>query len=183
MILTAIEYRRKNLNAYLDNVGIENGAITSHKFYNATGHEEGDNRFKGKPCECYFDLEKLNTPDGYYILREANGHKESRSFLLIKNFQIDKEFNSEAEMLASIEKTLPDLTGSNAQINWGNSIRQKEFEYLWKQGFYGTRESQIKAFEGLPLDAKWWIDNRNTINTEVMKKLHLEYQTPVGSDY
>ena len=75
------------------------------------------------------------------------------------------------------------LTGSNKQIEWAKSIRDKAFSAMWNEGFYCDQAEQEKAFGSLPTEAKWWIDNRKSIVVEAMEKLNLQYQTSVGQDW
>lgn len=151
MKITAVDYKRKNINAYLDHVGIKDGRIVSHEFFSPTSYAEGNRQYTGQSVDCEFDLDKLEVPDGYYILREAKhaSSKEVYFYFLIKNRDIELEFDSKQAMIdhaCPVGSDFPELEGTPRQVDWAESIRKKCFQ------------KGVTADYSNP-SAKYWIDN------------------------
>lgn len=70
-------------------------------------------------------------------------------------------------------------TGTEKQINWANKIKLEKFALLF--GFFANYELDItnlvKKYEDRIdklnniIDAKFWIDNRSKLSTELLKEI------------
>ena len=63
---------------------------------------------------------------------------------------------------------LPTLTGSERQIAWASTIRAKRLATVVASSAVGA-ESDHRAYF-LATDAKWWIDNRDLPDTDLLAK-------------
>lgn len=64
----------------------------------------------------------------------------------------------------SADKGWPELTGSEKQINWANSIREELIEKISNEqtvpGMEWLRDETIRQIIAMQTKAAWWIDNR-----------------------
>ncbi len=151
--LLLTHYKRKGIYAYLCPLTINGSEIQRGEFYNGNPLDEGDNKeryYRGKSATVEIDLGKFG--DGLYEYKEAVGHKERRGYIQITAGQIEKEWETQQEMIDEVNPipTLPELEGTLKQVAWAESIREKAIR------------------NGLPLEkaasvtnAKFWIDNRS----------------------
>ena len=92
-----------------------------------------------------------------------------------------EEREQENERAGKLAKSLgfSELEGSEKQIAWANSLRQKTFENVCKMGpehpIFGY--SLIAEAISLETSAKWWIDNRNTDCVRIFKMIAANYPT------
>lgn len=88
------------------------------------------------------------------------------------------------------EYSLPPFTqGTRSQREYATILRDKALSYIWYQGWFGTQKAHKEAFDKLPTDTFWWLDNATesgrgkSAHDAVRRYLGLEYQTPAGADY
>jgi len=94
--------------------------------------------------------------DGIYEIQDANfGGRRNRQCIKVENGEIVAEENSFIELLASEESNLPELEGSQKQINWALNIRSK---FIAKCKIAGKK---IPARIYRETNAKFYIDNRS----------------------
>jgi hypothetical protein len=151
--LQLTHYKRKGIYAYLCPLTINGSAIERGEFYNGQPLEEGDNKerfYRGKAATVEIDLGKF--ADGLYEYKEAVGHKERRGYLQVQSGKIEKEWETQQEMLDEINPVpeLPALEGSAKQVSWAESIREKAV----RNGFPVEKAAKVTS-------AKTWIDNRS----------------------
>jgi len=85
----------------------------------------------------------------------------------------------ENERAAKLSKSLgfAQLEGSEKQVAWANSIRQKVYENMCKTGsehpVYGY--ALVAEAISLELSAKWWIDTRNNDFVSIFKAIAANY--------
>lgn len=129
-VIELTEYRRKDINAYVARLELEKGKFIVKEYLNPTDYESQELRGRGKPVTCFFDKEKLNIKDGYFLLREACGHRSYKYWCLFKDYENIAQFDSEVELLEHLNPTpnFPQLEGSYAQINYASDIRKKAYQ-------------------------------------------------------
>lgn len=102
-----------------------------------------------------------NLPDGIYRFVEAGGAggtKLVKGYLKIANGEVVEEsHNLNALIVGDDANTLPELEGSQKQIDWAVSIREKAIA-KFKKANKEIPEMLTKA-----TDAKWFIDNRDSL--------------------
>jgi len=93
--------------------------------------------------------------------------------------QKDEEKRQENERAANLKNEIGfvDLTGSEKQIAWAVSIRQKMYENLCKRfsPVPGFGYSLMVEAINLETSAKWWIDNRSTDSATAMNVIAGNY--------
>lgn len=155
-VLTVWTNRNKGINAYLINA--ENSA---HIYYAKPVDKEAQERaYKGKSHQVRFDLGKI--PDGTYRLKECCGsswHKHKTSFLVIASGKILKSVDKLEDLVD--QSLLPDLEGSEKQVQWAKTIRAKFLSDCDRCGVeYPQWMVKTKS-------AKWWIENRHEMKAKV----------------
>lgn len=94
--------------------------------------------------------------DGIYEIQDANfGGKLRREYVKIEGGKIIATENSLNTLLASEESDLPELEGSQKQIDWAYGIREKFVANCKKAG------KKIPARIFAETSAKFYIDNRS----------------------
>lgn len=155
-LLTVWTNRNKGINAYLINA--ENSA---HIYYGKPVDEEAQERaYKGKSHQVRFDLGKI--PDGTYRLKECCGsswHKHKTSFLVIASGKILKSVDKLEDLVD--QSLLPDLEGSEKQVQWAKTIRAK---FLSDCDRCRVEYPQWVFKQHL---AKYWIENRHEMKAKV----------------
>lgn len=113
-----------------------------------------------------FELE-----DGIYEVQDANfgSRRTDRYWLKVQNgkgVEIDKP-------KVDTGLKLPELEGSEKQIAWAESIREKAVTKIFK--FQETNleiiQCVLEAYDPILTQSKWWIDNRTTIDNSLQAKV------------
>jgi len=104
---------------------------------------------------------------------------ESRLCPACYKSQQEQERQAERERAASasIENGLVPLMGSEKQVVWATTIRQKIYESLTKRfnPVPGQGHTPIVGVLNIETMAKWWIDNRDVDGLAIMKKIAAEH--------
>ena len=157
--LTLTDYRRKGANAYLVPVTVNNGQISRGAFDSGNSDNYG-RAGAGKANTRTIDLK--NKPDGWYEYQEgAHGSRHTyRGYIQVKGGKIVDEVPSSNNIteaknnfLSKVApvKSMPSLNGSQRQVSWAESIREK-----------AVRSGKITAEQASRVsESKWWIDNRS----------------------
>ena len=96
------------------------------------------------------------TEDGIYEIQDANfGGKLRRDYIKIQDGGIIERTESLNSLLASEESDLPELEGSQKQIDWAFNIRERFIAKCKKAG------KEIPARIYSEISAKFYIDNRD----------------------
>jgi hypothetical protein len=154
LVLTT--YGRKGNYAYIAPVSVTNGTLERTRFINGAppaGDDANRQRvFQGKSGYVEIDISKL--PDGFYERKEAisASRKAEFDFLEIKDGRLLREGLSKTDVMNILSPvpSLPDLMGSDKQISWAESIREKAI----RKGF-PIEDAMSKT------DSRYWIDNRS----------------------
>jgi hypothetical protein len=157
-------YRFKNINAYLVSI---NDPIEKADYGSPETEKDADLGHRSKSHAVIIDLSRK--PDGGYKYKEAVGHKSRCGFLHIAGGEIAAEYGSEGELLKAISKIeLPELEGSDKQINWASQIREKFVLEIGGQITDWSRQGMAHHLlsEGALIQAKAWIDNRDRLKPE-----------------
>lgn len=114
-----------------------------------------------------FELE-----DGLYEVQDANyGSSRTRRYWL----QVVNGEGVEVEKpKVNLGLQLPELEGSEKQITWAQSIREKAIANLVKTQKPTELEviqCVLESHSLLPTQAKWWIENRTTIDSSLREKV------------
>ncbi len=158
-VLTVWTNRNKGINAYLINA--ENSANSADIYYGKPIDKESMERsHRGKSHQVSFNLG--NIPDGIYRLKECCGsswHKHKTSFLVISQGKILKTVDKLEDLVD--QSLLPDLEGSEKQVQWAKTIRAKFLSDCDRCGVeYPQWVLKTKS-------AKWWIENRHEMKAKV----------------
>lgn len=103
------------------------------------------------------------TEDGIYEVCDANFGSSKRNiyFVLIENSEERDRADTLAQLLVDDEKLeLPELEGSQKQIDWAQSIRTR-FVAALKQA-----QKDIPDWVTSNTSAKFWIDNRTKLGSK-----------------
>lgn len=126
----------------------------------------GEKQFLHGDCDDHSASTKNLTyqivEDGIYEICDANfgSRKRDISFIKVVDGEITSETDSLAELLLA-DIDLPELEGSEKQINWANSIRAEYFSKVV------ASDKSIPDFIKNQTSAKFWIDNRNKIKLAI----------------
>jgi len=150
--LQLTHYKKKGIYAYLCRLTINGSSIVRGDFINGEPIDEGENKqrfYQGRSATVVFDLGKF--PDGLYEYKEAVKHKSRRGYLQISQGQIKEEWSSPEEMMDELKPVpeLPDLLGTNKQVAWAETIREKAI----RDGFPVEEACKITS-------ASQWINSR-----------------------
>ena len=128
----------------------------------ACGHTQVVELF-GKTSARYEKIEYLERglcPDCYRAEKQAEREQENeRSAKLAKSLSFSQ------------------LEGSEKQILWANSIRQKTYENICQSEEQHPTYGYTLVAEAISLErsAKWWIDNRNTYFSLITRTIAANY--------
>lgn len=114
-----------------------------------------------------FELE-----NGVYEVQDANygSRRTSRYWLKVEN-GIGTEIEKPK---ADLGLQLPELEGSEKQISWAQSIREKAVSklfHLQKPAELEMIQCVLESYDSVLIQSKWWIDNRDTIDSSLQAKL------------
>lgn len=148
-------YRLKNINAYL----VEEGKTYHHNDYGSPIDEENQERaHRNKRHIVRVRIDNL--PDGIYRFVEAGGadfNKIAKGYLKIANGEIVAESKSLNSLIIGEDaNTLPELQGSDRQVEWAVSIREKAIAKFKKAN------AEIPEALTKTTSAKWFIDNQDS---------------------
>lgn len=110
--------------------------------------------------------------DGTYEVQDANfgSRRTNRYWLKVENGE-GAEIEKPKTDIRRLK--LPELEGSEKQIAWAESIREKAIAKIFK--FQKTDleiiECVLEAYDPILTQSKWWIDNRATIDNSLAAKL------------
>lgn len=149
-------YRMKGINAYL----VEEGKDHTHNDYGTPIDEENKERaYRKKRHTVQVRIDNL--PDGIYRFVEAGGadfNKVVKGYLKIAGGEIIEESDNLNSLIVGSEAdTLPQLEGSQKQIDWALSIREKAIAKFKKAN------KEIPEILTQTTEAKWFIENRNSL--------------------
>jgi hypothetical protein len=110
--------------------------------------------------------------DGVYEVQDANyGFSRTRRYWLeVKN----GEGQEISKPKANAELKLPELQGSERQISWAESIRDKAIAKLFsvqKPTELEMIKGVLKSYDSVLVQAKWWIENRDSIDKSLQLRL------------
>jgi len=92
-----------------------------------------------------------------------------------------KEREQENERAAKLSKLLgfSQLEGTEKQVAWANSLRQKTFESICKTGTPHPIYGYVLIAEAISLEvsAGWWINNRQVDFVRIFKMIAANYPT------
>ena len=149
-------YRSAGVNAYL----VEEGKDYTHNMYGSPVDDENQqraHRSKSHTVKVRID----NLPDGIYRFVEAGGStgkKVIKGWLRIVGGEIlEQSDNLSSLILGKDALSLPELQGSQKQIDWAFQIREKAIAKYKQEG------KDIPTTLSQTIDAKWFIDNRNSL--------------------
>lgn len=149
-------YRNAGINAYL----VKEGEDYTHNMYGKPATEEDQQRaYRSKSHTVKVRIDNLE--DGIYRFVEAGGStgkKAIKGYLRIVSGEIIEESENLASLIVGENAdSLPELQGSQKQINWAFQIREKAIAKFKEAG----RDIPITLSQ--TVDAKWFIDNRNVL--------------------
>lgn len=151
-----VSYRMKGINAYLVKEGEDH---TQHDYGTPIDEENQQRAHRKKRHTVKVRIDHL--PDGIYRFVEAGGadfNKVVKGYLKIADGKIAEESdNLNSLIVGNTADTLPELDGSQKQIDWALSIREKFIAKL-KQA-----KKDIPDWINTTTSAKWYIDNRATL--------------------
>ena len=155
-VLTVWTNRNKGINAFL--MDTEN---PENIYYGSPVDKEAQERaYRRKSHQVKIDLRKI--PDGTYMLKECCGsswHKSQTSYLIITSGKVLKAVDKPENLID--QSTLPELDGSEKQVQWAKTIRAKFLAECDRcrvehpQWMFKTKS------------AKWWIENRHEMKAKV----------------
>lgn len=148
--------RSKGINAYL----VQEGWDYQHNDYGTPIDDENQQRaYRKKSHVVKVRIDHL--ADGIYRFVEAAGqyaHKIEKGWLKIINGQIVEQSDTLPSLVVGSDaEALPALEGSQKQIDWAFSIREKAIAKLKLQ------QKPIPDWFFTEKSAKIWIDNRDKI--------------------
>lgn len=121
--------RSKGINAYL----VKEGLDYQHNIYGTPIDEENQQRAYRKKSHVV-KVRIDNLADGIYRFVEAGGeyaHKIEKGWLKIANSQIVEQSDTLPSLVVgSDSESLPELEGSDKQVSWAISIREKAIAKL-----------------------------------------------------
>jgi hypothetical protein len=149
-------YRSAGVNAYL----VEEGKDHTHNMYGSPINEENQQRaYRSKSHTVKVRIDNLT--DGIYRFVEAGGStgkKVIKGWLKIVGGEILEESDNLAALIVGADSNnLPELQGSQKQIDWAFQIREKAIA-KFKQA-----AKEIPVMLTQTTDAKWFIENRNSL--------------------
>jgi len=148
--------RSKGINAYL----VEEGSGYQHNDYGTPIDDENQQRAYRKKSHVV-KVRIDNLADGIYRFVEAAGqyaHKIEKGWLKIINGQIVEQSDTLPSLVVGTDaESLPELEGSDKQIDWAFSIREKAIAKLKLQ------QKPIPDWFFTEKSAKIWIDKRDKI--------------------
>ena len=150
-------YRSAGVNAYL----VEEGKDRIHNMYGTPINEENQQRaYRSKSHTVKVRIDNLS--DGIYRFVEAGGStgkKVVKGWLKIVGGEIIEESDNLASLIIGKKDadTLPELEGSQKQIDWAFQIREKAIA-KFKQS-----AKEIPVMLTQTTDSKWFIENHNSL--------------------
>ena len=148
--------RSKGINAYL----VQEGSGYQHNDYGTPIDDENQQRAYRKKSHVV-KVRIDNLADGIYRFVEAAGqyaHKIEKGWLKIINGQIVEQSDTLPSLVVGTDaESLPELEGSDKQIDWAFSIREKAIAKLKLQ------QKPIRDWFFTEKSAKIWIDKRDEI--------------------
>lgn len=169
-VLTLRHYADKGIYAYICplTIGGPNG-FERGDFINGEvplDRENATKYYAGKSVDVEI---VLDVPDGYYEFKQASEARSVFGYLHIENGQIIEEWTDRKLFLAAMQEKvledgdieLPNLQGSDRQIEWAISIRQKALLKIT-----GEPNRTIPEIFTEQISAKWWIENRDDLEQE-----------------
>jgi hypothetical protein len=148
--------RSKGINAYL----VKEGSGYQHNDYGTPIDDENQQRAYRKKSHVV-KVRIDNLADGIYRFVEAAGqyaHKVEKGWLKIINGQIVQQSDTLPSLVVGTDaESLPELEGSDKQIDWAFSIREKAIAKLKLQ------QKPIPDWFFTEKSAKIWIDKRDKI--------------------
>ena len=148
--------RSKGINAYL----VEEGSGYQYNDYGTPIDNENQQRAYRKKSHVV-KVRIDNLADGIYRFVEAAGqyaHKIEKGWLKIINGQIVEQSDHLPSLVVGTDaESLPELEGSDKQIDWAFSIREKAIAKLKLQ------QKPIPDWFFTEKSAKIWIDKRDEI--------------------
>ncbi|MFM6151393.1 MAG: hypothetical protein ACKPE3_00075 [Sphaerospermopsis kisseleviana] len=149
-------YRRAGVNAYL----VEEGKDHTHNMYGEPVDEENLQRaYRAKSHTVLVRIDNL--PDAIYRFVEAGGStgkKVVKGWLKIHNGVILEQSDNLASLIVGEDaQSLPELQGSQKQIEWAIALREKAIAK------YKQSKQSIPLSLTQTQDAKWFIENRNSL--------------------
>jgi|694.fasta_scaffold02674_45 hypothetical protein len=148
--------RSKGINAYL----VQEGSGYQHNDYGTPIDDENQQRAYRKKSHVV-KVRIDNLADGIYRFVEAAGqyaHKIEKGWLKIINGQIVQQSDTLPSLVVGTDaESLPELKGSDKQIDWAFSIREKAIAKLKLQ------QKPIPDWFFTEKSAKIWIDKRDEI--------------------
>ena len=149
-------YRSAGVNAYL----VEEGKDHTHNMYGTPINEENQQRaYRSKSHTVKVRIDNLS--DGVYRFVEAGGStgkKVVKGYLKIVGGEIVEESENLASLIVGDDANdLPELQGSQKQIDWALQIREKAIAKFKKAS------KEIPSILTATIDAKWFIENRNSL--------------------
>jgi len=146
----------KGINAYL----VQEGSGYQHNDYGTPIDDENQQRAYRKKSHVV-KVRIDNLADGIYRFVEAAGqyaHKIEKGWLKIINGQIVQQSDTLPSLVVGTDaESLPELEGSDKQIDWAFSIREKAIAKLKLQ------QKPIPDWFFTEKSAKIWIDKRDEI--------------------
>jgi hypothetical protein len=148
--------RSKGINAYL----VQEGSGYQHNDYGTPIDDENQQRAYRKKSHVV-KVRIDNLADGIYRFVEAAGqyaHKIEKGWVKIINGQIVQQSDTLPSLVVGTDaESLPELEGSDKQIDWAFSIREKAIAKLKLQ------QKPIPDWFFTEKSAKIWIDKRDKI--------------------
>jgi hypothetical protein len=148
--------RSKGINAYL----VQEGSGYQHNDYGTPIDDENQQRAYRKKSHVV-KVRIDNLADGIYRFVEAAGqyaHKIEKGWLKIINGQIVQQSDTLPSLVVGTDaESLPELEGSDKQIDWAFSIREKAIAKLKLQ------QKPIPDWFFTEKSAKIWIDKHDKI--------------------
>ncbi|MFN6199715.1 MAG: hypothetical protein AN483_19365 [Aphanizomenon flos-aquae MDT14a] len=146
----------KAINAYL----VEEGKTFHHNDYGTPIDEENQERAHRNKCHTV-QIRIDNLPDGIYRFVEAGGADNTKlvkGYLKIANGEVVEESqNLSALIVGEQANTLPELEGSQKQIDWALSIREKAIAK------FNKANGEIPETLTKTTSAKWFIENKDSL--------------------
>ena len=151
-------YRYNDINAYLLKVGDDIGCAD---FGSPASEEDQDKAHRSKAHNVLVNL--ADKSDGIYKYKEAVEHRTKYGWLLLKNGEIEEEYDEEPKEPRAV---LPELEGTSKQIAWAETIRAAYIKSIGDSiTDWSPQSAAYECLETLP-DAKSWIDNRDRLKPQ-----------------
>ena len=158
-------YRNKGINAYLLALDAD---IRSADYGKPATEDDTDRAHRSKAHTIVIDLS--SKPDGGYKYKEAIGHRTRYGYLLIKDGEIEADFDTESELRSALRQNngikLPELEGTEKQIAWATQIRDKFVADIGDRVTDWSPQSAAYELMYQQSYAKTWIDNRDRLSVD-----------------